>query len=68
MKRIREQVLKCLARLSQIIGSIKSYIQLYTGDVVLRQKAEDLYLAILEAVECMMTWLNHKPGSEDQTC
>ena len=51
MKEIRKQILESFSGLSQTINDTKSYIRLYSGDVELRQKAEDLYVVILDAVQ-----------------
>ena len=64
MKEIRELILSSLASLSHTIDNSKSYIRLYSRDVELQNRAEDLYITILEAVEGITHWLGHKSHGE----
>ena len=63
MKEVRESVLKAFDGLSQNIDDTRGYLQLYREDVEVQERAEELYVAILESVQEMTTWLNHNPIS-----
>lgn len=61
MKAIRESIIKAFDALSETIDSTNVYIRFYSSDVILQQKAEDLYIAILEAVKGITEWLKKNP-------
>jgi hypothetical protein len=63
MKEVRESVLKAFDGLSQNIDDTRAYLQLYQEDVEVQRRVEELYVAILESVQDMTTWLNHNPIS-----
>jgi hypothetical protein len=63
MKEVRESVLKAFDGLSQNIDDTRAYLQLYREDVEVQGRAEELYIAVLESVQEMTTWLNHNPIS-----
>lgn len=63
MKEVRESVLKAFDGLSQNIDDTRAYLQLYRQDVEVQERAEELYVAILESVQDMTNWLNHNPIS-----
>jgi hypothetical protein len=63
MKEVRESILKAFDGLSQNIDDTRVYLQLYQEDVEVQERAEELYVAILESVQDMTTWLNHNPIS-----
>ncbi|KAL0253482.1 hypothetical protein SLS55_010461 [Diplodia seriata] len=66
MKEVRDKVFKCLARIPEVVEYTKGYLRLYRDDADLHQIAQDLYVAILEAVEDMTAWFNEKAYSESQ--
>ncbi|KAJ5088349.1 hypothetical protein N7456_011965 [Penicillium angulare] len=61
MQAIRESVMKSFSSLSETIDSTYHYIRVYSGDYILRQRSEDLYIAILEAVRGVTIWLTANP-------
>lgn len=61
MKTIRESVFKTFDGLSDTIDSTNLYIRSYSQDERLRLKAENLYMAILEAVKGITIWLRKNP-------
>ncbi|KAL1616704.1 hypothetical protein SLS54_008271 [Diplodia seriata] len=65
MKEVRDKVFKCLARIPEVVEYTKGYLRLYRDDADLHQIAQDLYVAILEAVEDMTAWFNEKAYTDD---
>lgn len=63
MKHIRGLVLTAFDSLGENIENTKSYIRIYSQDRELQKRAEDLYVAILEAVEGITIWLRQNPMS-----
>lgn len=63
MKVIRESIFKTFDGLSDTLDNTNVYIRYYSGDQLLRQKAEDLYIAILDAVKGIISWLGKNPLS-----
>ncbi|TEY30287.1 hypothetical protein BOTCAL_0885g00010 [Botryotinia calthae] len=64
MKTIRESVFKTFDGLSDTIDSTNLYIRYYSQDETLRLKAENLYIAILEAIKGITNWLKKNPFAE----
>ncbi|KAE9365710.1 hypothetical protein N431DRAFT_472312 [Stipitochalara longipes BDJ] len=65
MKEVRESILKAFDGLSQNIDDTRDYLKLYReGDLEVQERAEELYVAILESVQDMTNWLNHNPIKE----
>ncbi|UKZ74756.1 hypothetical protein TrVFT333_002426 [Trichoderma virens FT-333] len=62
-KGIRGLIIRVLDSLSEHIEGSKSYIRMYAWNEDIRQKTEDLYIAILEAVEAITNWLRHPIGT-----
>jgi hypothetical protein len=60
MSKVRTRILQALNNLSNTIEWSNDYIDVYRSDEELMDKAEQLYLAVLEGIEAMMTWLDHK--------
>ncbi|KAK6440343.1 hypothetical protein LTR95_003424 [Oleoguttula sp. CCFEE 5521] len=60
LKDIREKILDCLGALTRTVEGTKKMHDLYYGDRELWQAAEDLYIALLDAVEDMVAWLDEK--------
>lgn len=58
MKAIREQILTCLNSLTRTVNGTKSHMQLYPGNRGLWEAAEALYIALLDAIEGMLEWLD----------
>lgn len=63
MKAIRESILNTFDGLSDTLDNTDVYIRYYSRDQSLRQKAEDLYIAILDAVKGIISWLGKNPLS-----
>lgn len=63
MKAIRELVFKTFDGLSDTLDHKNVLIRCYSGDESLRQKAEDLYIATLDAVMGITNWLRKNPLS-----
>ncbi|OQO11507.1 hypothetical protein B0A48_03234 [Cryoendolithus antarcticus] len=57
---IREKILDCLSALTRTVEGTQKMHDLYYGDRELWQAAEDLYIALLDAVESMIAWLDEK--------
>lgn len=51
-------VLDCLGSLTKTVQGTKGFQTLYNGDRKLWEAAEALYLALLDAVEAMLAWLD----------
>lgn len=60
MAEIRQKVLDTFASLPGTIDASEDYLKIYRLDEPLLRKAEDLYLAVLDGIEGMMEWINHK--------
>ena len=60
MADIRQRVLDTFANLPGSIEASEDYLKIYRQDEDLLGKAEDLYLAVLEGIEGMMQWIDHK--------
>ena len=63
MKLIRELVFKTFDGLSDTLDHTNVLIRCYSGDDSLGRKAEDLYIATLDAVKEITTWLRKNPLS-----
>lgn len=55
---MREQVLNCLGSLTRTVEGTKSFQKLYSGDRRLWEAAECLYIALLDAVQDILAWLD----------
>lgn len=64
MKVIRELIFKTFDGLSDTLDHTNVYIRYYSGDESLQQKAEDLYIATLDAVKDVTSWLRKNPLSK----
>lgn len=60
MAEIRQKVLDTFANLPGSIEASEDYLKIYRQDEELLCKAEDLYLAVLDGIEGMMEWIDHK--------
>ncbi|KAM0718472.1 hypothetical protein Q7P37_005542 [Cladosporium fusiforme] len=56
--KVREQILNCLGTLTRTVEGTKGFQQLYSGDKRLWETAESLYLALLDAVQDILAWLD----------
>jgi hypothetical protein len=54
---LRELIIRTLDSLSEHIEGSKSYIRMYAWNEDVRVKTEELYIAILEAIEGITVWL-----------
>ena len=64
IKLLRATILRTFDSLGENIDNTKAYIRIYSRDQELQDRAEDLYVAILEAVEAIVTWLENHPLSK----
>lgn len=55
---MREQILNCFGSLTRIVEETKEYQKYYTGNKRLWDAAESLYIALLEAVQDALAWLD----------
>lgn len=55
---MREQILNCLGTLTRTVEGTKGFCQFYSGDKRLWEAAESLYLALLDAVQDILAWLD----------
>lgn len=60
MADIRQKVLDTFANLPGSIEASEDYLKIYRQDEELLGKAEELYLAVLDGIEGMMAWIDHK--------
>jgi hypothetical protein len=60
MKSIRESIFKTFDGLSDTIDNTNTFIRAYK-DPTLHLRAEDLYVAVLEAVKGITFWLKRNP-------
>ncbi|EAQ86293.1 hypothetical protein CHGG_07546 [Chaetomium globosum CBS 148.51] len=56
-REIQELIIRTLDSLSQHVEGTKSFLMMYAWDEDVRQKTEDLYIAILETIEALTEWL-----------
>jgi len=64
MSDVRKKIFDALESLSGTVSWSSDFLELYESDDVLATKAEELYLALLEGIEGMMEWLDHKAYAE----
>lgn len=63
-KQLREIILGALESLDSEINFTKILIREYAWDENVHKTTEDLYVAILDAVEAIMTWIEKRKGCE----
>lgn len=63
MADIRQRILDTFASLPASIEASEDYLKIYRQDGELVSKAEDLYLAVLDGIQGMMAWIDHKAYS-----
>lgn len=68
MKVIRESIFKIFDGLSDTLDNTSVYIRHYSRNASLRQKAEGLYTAMLNAMKGIISWLRKNPlsGSKEK--
>jgi hypothetical protein len=64
MNKIREKIMKTLRALSETVGASENYLRIYQQDEKFLDRAEELYIAVLAAVEGMIAWLDHSTYSK----
>lgn len=52
-----------LRSLPDTVESTENYLGIYREDKELFRRGEDLYIAVLEGIEGMMEWIDHKAYS-----
>lgn len=60
MSKLRKKIFDALESLSGTMQWSSDFLEVYESDDELNKKAEELYLALLEGIEGMMEWLDHK--------
>ncbi|KAH6641219.1 hypothetical protein F5144DRAFT_125584 [Chaetomium tenue] len=55
---IQELIIRTLDSLSEHVQGTKAFLKMYAWDEDVREKTEDLYIAILEAIEALTEWLH----------
>ena len=63
MGEVRKKILDALDCIPEHLEIPESYMQLYQDDETLQRKAQELYMALLIAIEGMLDWLDHKAYS-----
>ena len=63
MDKIRKKVLETLSVLPKTLELRENYLEIYRQDEGLRDKADELYIAIVKGVEGMIEWLDHSTYS-----
>lgn len=58
MQEVRNKILNTMASMSDTIDASKDYLEIYRDDQKLFERAEDLYIAVLNAVEGMILWID----------
>lgn len=65
MSTIRDLILGSLDSLSQPIEDVSPYLYTYSWSETLLEKAHDLYICILDAVEEITHWITKKRGGKE---
>ncbi len=60
MSKLRRKIFDAFDSLSGTVQWSSDFLDVYESDEELYKKAEELYLALLEGIEGMMEWLDHK--------
>ncbi len=68
MSEIRKKVLEALDCIPDSLDIPEAYLHIYQNDPRLSRKAAELYMALLEAIEGMLDWLDHKAYSKPHLC
>lgn len=63
MQEVRNKILNTMASMSDTIDASKDYLEIYRDDQKLFERAEDLYIAVLNAVEGMILWIDESAYS-----
>ena len=68
MSEVRKKILEALDCIPDALDIPEAYLNMYQSDQNLARKAEELYMALLEAIEAMLDWLDHKAYSKPHLC
>lgn len=68
MGEVRKKILDALDCIPDALEIPEALLDIYRTDQVLARKAAELYMALLEAIEGMLDWLDHKAYSKSQLC
>ncbi|MCJ1270774.1 hypothetical protein MMC22_010671 [Lobaria immixta] len=67
MQEIRNKILNTMASMSDTVDASKDYLEIYRDDQKLFERAEDLYIAVLNAVEGMILWIDESAYKDQIT-
>lgn len=65
---MRKKILDALDCIPEALDIPEALLNIYRTDQVLARKAAELYMALLEAIEGMLDWLDHKAYSKPHLC
>jgi hypothetical protein len=68
MSEVRKKILDALDCIPDVLEIPEALLNIYRTDQVLARRAAELYMALLEAVEGMLDWLDHKAYSKPHLC
>lgn len=68
MSEVRKKILDALDCIPDALEIPEALLNVYRTDQVLARKAAELYMALLEAIEGMLDWLDHKAYSKPHLC
>lgn len=68
MSEVRKKILDALDCIPDALEIPEALLNIYRTDQVLARKAAELYMALLEAIEGMLDWLDHKAYSKPHLC
>ncbi|RYP76892.1 hypothetical protein DL771_001445 [Monosporascus sp. 5C6A] len=61
---LQELIIRTLDSLSEHVEGTKAFLRMYAWDEEVRKRTEDLYIAILEAIEALSEWLQRSSLGE----
>lgn len=64
MSEVRKKILDALDCIPDALDAPEALLNIYQNDQTLARKAAELYMALLEAIEGMLDWLDHKAYSK----
>ncbi len=68
MSEVRKKILDALDCIPDALDVPEALLNIYRTDQALARKATELYMALLEAIEGMLDWLDHKAYSKPHLC
>jgi hypothetical protein len=68
MSEVRKKILDALDCIPDALDIPDALLNIYRNDQALARKAAELYMALLEAIEGMLDWLDHKAYSKPHFC